>query len=74
MKDSDRFMQMLQNAQNDAVVITNMLLKYDYEGEAMGVLGAAFTGWCDAYKIPKPLRVEMLHKLTNMVATDIDKK
>ena len=66
MKDEDRLKQMLETIQNDSVVVSRLLLKYDSEGEIMSVLGAVFSTWCDAYKVPLSDRKRMLRRLLEL--------
>ena len=66
MKDEDRLRQMLETIQNDNVVVSRLLLKYDSEGEIMSVLGAVFSTWCDAHEVPLDDRKRMLRRLLEL--------
>lgn len=66
MKDEDRLRQMLETIQNDSVVVSRLLLKYDSEGEIMSVLGAVFSTWCDAHEVPLDDRKRMLRRLLEL--------
>ena len=66
MKDEDRLRQMLETIQNDSVVVSRLLLKYDSEGEIMSVLGAVFSTWCDAHEVPLGDRKRMLRRLLEL--------
>ena len=66
MKDEDRLRQTLENIQNDSVVVSRLLLKYDTEAEIMSVIGAVFSTWCDAYNVPLDDRKRMLRRLLEL--------
>ena len=68
MTDEQRLMQTLENIQNDTVVISRLMMKYEAEAEAMSVFGASFSTWCDAHGVPVDERKRMLHKLIDVVA------
>ena len=67
MTDEQRLMQTLQNIENDAVVVSRIVCKYEIESEAMSVFGAAFSTWCDAKKLPLDERKRILHKLIDVL-------
>lgn len=66
MRDEDRLRQTLENVRNDAVVISNLVAKYDHEGEIMSVLGAVFSSWCDCHGVPLGDRKRMLQTLRDL--------
>lgn len=66
MTDEERLRQTLQNVQNDAVVVSRMLLHYDHEAEIMSVIGAVFSTWCDAHEVPLDDRKRLLRRLLEL--------
>lgn len=66
MKDEDRLRQMLETIQNDSLVVSRLLLKYDREAEIMSVLGTVFSTWCDVHDVPLDDRKRMLRRLLEL--------
>ena len=73
MTDEQRLMQTLQNMQNDAVVISRMLQRYEIESEVMSVIGASFSTWCDGHGVPVHERKRMLQRLLDLQDEVTDK-
>lgn len=66
MKDEDRLRQMLETIQNDSVVVSRLLLKYESEGEIMSVIGTVFSTWCETHGVPIEDRKRMLRRLLEL--------
>ena len=66
MKDEDRLRQMLETIQNDSVVVSRLLLKYETEAEIMSVIGAVFTTWCETHGVPLEDRKRLLRRLLEL--------
>ncbi|MBR4432322.1 MAG: hypothetical protein IKS76_03860 [Paludibacteraceae bacterium] len=76
MTDEERLRQTLQNVQNDAVVVSRMLMRYETEAEFMSVLGAVFDTWCDGHGVPTDERRRILQQFVavfNKTRKDEDK-
>ena len=66
MKDEDRLKQMLETIQNDSIVVSRLLLKYEHEAEIMSVIGTVFSTWCDTHGVPIEDRKRMLRRLLEL--------
>ena len=66
MKDEDRLRQMLETIQNDSIVVSRLLLKYESEAEIMSVIGTVFSTWCETHGVPIEDRKRMLRRLLEL--------